>query len=152
MPAKTASLLLRLAQAGALARAPTVPHLRRHAAIGQSASPPTTPVAATSAAPSRRPSARRSRRIVKDVLVNNPEILLEAQNALEAKMDKIQAERMAVAIKENAGELFRPTGSPIVGNVKGDVPVIEFFDYNCGYCKKAFMDLASSSTRTRRCA
>ena len=57
-------------------------------------------------------------------------------------MDKIQAERMAVAIKENAGELFRPTGSPVVGNAKGDVPVIEFFDYNCGYCKKAFADVA----------
>ena len=53
-------------------------------------------------------------------------------------MDKIQAERMAVAIKENADELFRPAGSPIVGNAKGDVTVIEFFDYNCGYCKKAF--------------
>ena len=40
--------------------------------------------------------------IIKDILLNNPEVLLEAQNALEAKMDKIQAERMAVAIKENA--------------------------------------------------
>ena len=43
--------------------------------------------------------------IIKDILVNNPEVLLEAQNALEAKMDKIQADRMAVAIKEHAGEL-----------------------------------------------
>ena len=68
--------------------------------------------------------------------------MLEVQNALEAKMDKIQAERMAVAIKENAAELFRPAGSPVVGNPKGDVPVIEFFDYNCGYCKKAFTELA----------
>ena len=53
--------------------------------------------------------------IVKDYLINNPEVMLEVQNALEAKMDKIQAERMAVAIKENAGECSaRP--SPIVGN------------------------------------
>ena len=68
--------------------------------------------------------------------------MLEAQNVLEAKMDKIQSERMAVAVKENAGELFRPAASPIVGNAKGDVPMIEFFDYNCGYCKKAFSDVA----------
>ena len=38
-------------------------------------------------------------------------------------MDKIQAERMAVAIKEHAGEIFRPAGSPVVGNAKGDVTV-----------------------------
>ena len=65
-------------------------------------------------------------------------------------MDKIQAERMAVAIKEHAGELFRPAGSPVVGNVKGDVPVIEFFDYNCGYCKKAFTDVAKLMDKDKK--
>lgn len=80
--------------------------------------------------------------LIKDYLVNNPEVLMEAQNALEAKMDKIQAERTAAAIKSNAQEIFRPVASPVVGNAKGDVTVIEFFDYNCGYCKKAFTDLA----------
>ncbi len=65
-------------------------------------------------------------------------------------MDKIQADRMAVAIKENAGELYRPAGSPVVGNVKGDVPVIEFFDYNCGYCKKAFLDLAKLMDKDKK--
>ena len=67
----------------------------------------------------------------------------KVQNALEARMDKIQADRMAVALKENAKELFQPSSSPVVGNVKGNLPVIEFFDYNCGYCKKAFHDVAS---------
>ncbi len=81
--------------------------------------------------------------IVKDILLANPEIMLEVQNALEARMDKIQAERMAVALKEHANELFRPSASPVVGNVKGDLPLIEFFDYNCGYCKKAFTDVAN---------
>jgi protein-disulfide isomerase len=80
--------------------------------------------------------------IIKDYLLNNPELMLEVNNVLEAKMDKIQSERMAVAVKENAAELFRPTTSPVAGNAKGDVTVIEFFDYNCGYCKKAFTDLA----------
>ena len=68
--------------------------------------------------------------------------MLEVQNALESKMDKIQAERMAVAIKENSAELYRPVASPVVGNAKGDVPVIEFFDYNCGYCKKALSEVS----------
>ena len=48
--------------------------------------------------------------IIKDYLLANPELMLEVNNVLEAKMDKIQSERMAVAVKENADELFRPTG------------------------------------------
>ena len=111
------------------------------------ASAPATPGAA--AAPAGKGSAftpaqrEELTQIVKDILIANPEIMLEVQNALEARMDKIQTERMAVALKENANELFRPTGSPIAGNPKGDLPVIEFFDYNCGYCKKAFSEVAS---------
>jgi protein-disulfide isomerase len=80
--------------------------------------------------------------IVKQYLLNNPEVLLEIQNALEAKMDKLQAERTAAVIRGNAPEIFRPAFSPVVGNAKGDVPIVEFFDYNCGYCKRAFSDVA----------
>ncbi len=125
-------------------------------ALGQSApsSTPTPPAAAETAAPAPAspPEASTSAftpaqrqelvTIIKDVLLNNPEIMLEVQNALESKMDKIQAERMAVAIKENSAELYRPVASPVVGNAKGDVPVIEFFDYNCGYCKKALSEVS----------
>jgi protein-disulfide isomerase len=122
-------------------------------ALGQTSPPPATstePTAAPAAPPSATPTpsaftpAQRKEleSIIKDILLNNPEIMLEVQNALEAKMDKIQADRMAVAIKEHADELYRPANSPVAGNAKGDVPVIEFFDYNCGYCKKAFSDVA----------
>jgi protein-disulfide isomerase len=140
MPAKTpASLASR--KAAALVLAPMVLILGATLAIGQGASPPA--ASPSPAASAFTPEQRKELgALIKEILVNNPEILLEAQNALEAKMDKIQSERMAVAIKEHAGELFRPTGSPIVGNANGDVPVIEFFDYNCGYCKKAFLDIA----------
>ena len=139
MPAKTpASLVSR--KAAALVLAPMVLVLGATLAVGQSTTPAAAPPAAASAFTSEHRKELTS--IIKEILVNNPEILLEAQNALEAKMDKFQSERMAVAIKEHAGELFRPTGSPIVGNASGDVPVIEFFDYNCGYCKKAFLDVA----------
>ena len=79
--------------------------------------------------------------IIKDYLLANPEVMLEVNNLLEAKMDKIQSERMAVAVKENADELFRPAATPIVGNTKGDVTLIEFFDYNCGYCRRAQADM-----------
>jgi protein-disulfide isomerase len=80
--------------------------------------------------------------IIKDFLLNNPEVMMEVQSALESKMEKIQTERTALAIKQNAAEIFRPAASPVVGNAKGDVTVIQFFDYNCPYCKKAFHEVA----------
>jgi protein-disulfide isomerase len=164
MPAKSlASLPAALAsRKGVALLAPAILLLGATLAVGQSTPPPAQLAQAAAPAPAPAPAAsappasaaaepsgaftpaqrKEIEAIIKDILINNPEVLLEAQNALEAKMDKIQADRMAVAIKEHAGELYRPAGSPVVGNVKGDVPVIEFFDYNCGYCKKAFLDLA----------
>jgi protein-disulfide isomerase len=79
--------------------------------------------------------------VIKEYLTNNPEILMEMQNALEAKMDKIQAERTAAILKNNSGEIFHPQFSGVVGNPKGEVPVVEFFDYNCGYCRRALSDV-----------
>jgi protein-disulfide isomerase len=107
----------------------------------EGAAVPTTPVAPV--AHSLTAEQRKEiEAIIKDYLLQNPEVLMEAQTALEAKMEKLQAERMQVAIKENAKELFQSTTAPVAGNPKGDVTVIEFFDYNCGYCKKAFPDVA----------
>ena len=80
--------------------------------------------------------------IIKDFLLSNPEVMMEVQSALESKMEKIQTERTALAIQQNAAEIFKPAASPVVGNAKGDVTVIQFFDYNCPYCKKAFHEVA----------
>jgi protein-disulfide isomerase len=80
--------------------------------------------------------------IIKDYLLNNPEIMLEVQTALENKLEKASAEKTAAAIKGNAAEIYRPPFSPVVGDAKGDVTVVEFFDYNCGFCKKALADVA----------
>jgi protein-disulfide isomerase len=80
--------------------------------------------------------------LIKEYLTKNPEILVEMQNALEAREYERQAARTAAVIKKHAREVFNPSSSPIVGNSKGDVTVLEFFDYNCGYCKRAFGDVA----------
>jgi protein-disulfide isomerase len=80
--------------------------------------------------------------IVKDYLLKNPEIFLEIQSALEAKMEQIQAERLKVALAAHAEALFRDPNAPVAGDPKGDVTVVEFFDYNCGYCKRGFPDVA----------
>ena len=80
--------------------------------------------------------------IIKDYLLANPEVFLEVQNQLEAKMEKIQADKLKSALKDNAKEIFKRADAPIAGNPKGDITVVEFFDYNCGYCKRAFHDMA----------
>ncbi|MCB1519649.1 MAG: DsbA family protein [Hyphomicrobiaceae bacterium] len=81
-------------------------------------------------------------RIVKDYLVANPEVFLEIQQALEAKMEQAQSERMKAALAANADKLYRDPAAPIAGNPKGDVTIVEFFDYNCGYCKRGFSEIA----------
>ena len=138
---------------GAMLLAPAILLVGTALAIGQQNQAPaanaTAPAASASVQPkvavaegSISPGQRQEiEAIVKDYLLKNPEVLMEAQNALEAKMDKLQAERTAAAIKQNATEIFRPAASPVVGNAKGDVTVIEFFDYNCPYCKKAFTEV-----------
>jgi protein-disulfide isomerase len=67
---------------------------------------------------------------------------MDIQTALESKMETIQAERLKVALKENADQIFRRPEAPTAGNPNGDVTIVEFFDYNCPYCKKAFGDVS----------
>ena len=81
-------------------------------------------------------------RIVKDYLLANPELFMEIQGALEAKMEKEQAEKTKALISENAKEIYRHPNAAVAGNPNGDITVVEFFDYNCGYCKRAFADVA----------
>jgi protein-disulfide isomerase len=87
--------------------------------------------------------------LIKRYLLANPEVMMEVQQALEVKMEKQQAEKMAAALKDNAAEIFRAPTAPVAGNLKGDVTVVEFFDYNCGYCKKAFIDLAAAAEKDK---
>lgn len=80
--------------------------------------------------------------IIKDYLLTNPEILYEVQTALELKMEKQQAEKTKAAIAKNAKDIYRHPEAPVAGNPDGDITVVEFFDYNCGYCKRGFSDIA----------
>lgn len=81
-------------------------------------------------------------KIIKDYLISNPEVMIEIQTVLEAKMEKLQAEKTKAAMAENAKEIYRRASSPLAGNPDGDITVTEFFDYNCGFCKKSFGDVA----------
>lgn len=81
--------------------------------------------------------------VIKDYLMANPEILMQAQQALEAKMEKEQTEKTKSALKDNATDIFKDPNSAVGGNPDGDVTIVEFFDYNCGYCRRSYDDIAS---------
>ncbi|MGH6763218.1 MAG: DsbA family protein [Phyllobacterium sp.] len=79
--------------------------------------------------------------IVRDYLVSNPEVLVEAQTALEAR--RADQERIAHRdiIASHADQLFNSPMDAVFGNPDGDVTIVEFYDYNCGYCKRALPDM-----------
>ncbi|NDW05292.1 DsbA family protein [Jiella pacifica] len=79
--------------------------------------------------------------IVRNYLVTHPEVLVEAINALEAKRTAEAAASQKDAITENAASIFSTPEGTALGNSQGDVTVVEFFDYNCGYCKHALSDM-----------
>ena len=70
-------------------------------------------------------------------MIENPGILLEAQEAYERKAREEEDKKTLSILSSKADLLYRSKTSPTVGNLKGDVTVVEFFDYNCGYCRKA---------------
>ena len=67
----------------------------------------------------------------------NPELILEALQALEERQVKAQAEVAAATLASERIALNRDPNAPVLGNPDGDITIVEFFDYNCPYCKKA---------------
>ena len=90
--------------------------------------------------------------IIKDYLIKNPDLIVEVQQALEAKMELEQAEKLKTFMSENAKDIYRNPDSPVAGDPNGDITVVEFFDYNCGYCKRGMTEvqkLIESDKRVR---
>ena len=80
-------------------------------------------------------------KIVREYLIANPEVLQEAMAELEKRSQVAEAEKHKAAVKDNAEAIFSSKRQVTLGNPKGDVTLVEFFDYNCGYCKRAMEDL-----------
>jgi protein-disulfide isomerase len=78
---------------------------------------------------------------VRDYLMQNPEILRDVLQELERKERARQAQATQDTIKAQAARLFRAENDPVLGNPEGDVTLVEFMDYNCGYCKRSLADV-----------
>ena len=83
------------------------------------------------------------RTIVKDYLVQNPKVLYDALVELERHQNELQQASARDALKEVHAVVATSTNNIVVGNPKGDITMVEFFDYNCGYCKRALGDVKS---------
>ncbi len=79
------------------------------------------------------------RKIVRDYIMENPEIIAEAIEALREKQRLAAEAEAKKALLARAKEIFEDPEAPVAGNPQGDVTLVEFFDYRCTYCK-AVMD------------
>ncbi|MEN9894606.1 MAG: hypothetical protein RIR97_458 [Pseudomonadota bacterium] len=78
---------------------------------------------------------------IKQYLIENPEVLLDVQSALEQKQAEEQAKKSSELIGSNRDSIFHSPDDVVLGNPKGSVTIVEFFDYNCHYCKIALPDM-----------
>ncbi len=79
--------------------------------------------------------------IIKDYLLKNPELLQDVMQELEKRQAIAETEKAKGAIAANKEAIFNSPRQVTLGNPKGDVTMVEFFDYNCGYCKRAMADM-----------
>jgi protein-disulfide isomerase len=74
--------------------------------------------------------------IIHDYLLQHPEVPIEAIRAAEEKVKTEAGEKAKQALVARRSEIFDDPGTPVGGNPKGDVTLVEFFDYRCPYCKQ----------------
>ena len=80
-------------------------------------------------------------KIIKSYLVSHPEVLEEAIAELNKRQAAAEEQKHEASVAENASKIFNSPRGVVLGNKNGDVTFVEFFDYNCGYCKRAMADM-----------
>jgi protein-disulfide isomerase len=79
--------------------------------------------------------------IIKSYLVAHPEVLQDAMDALDKQQKQADAAKARETIKNNNATIFNSPHQVVLGNPQGNVTVVEFFDYNCAFCKRALPDM-----------
>lgn len=80
-------------------------------------------------------------KIVRNYLLAHPEVLEEVMTELSKRQAAAEAEKHEASVASNAKAIFDLPRGVTIGNKDGDVTFVEFFDYNCGYCKRAMTDM-----------
>jgi len=111
---------------------------REEAAPAPAAPAPAPPVASQ---PLTETQVAAVREIIRDHLIANPEIVRDAIDELQRKEQEAEAAAQVATISADKDRLFTSSRQVVLGNPQGDVTLVEFFDYNCGYCKRAHADM-----------
>jgi protein-disulfide isomerase len=85
-------------------------------------------------------------RRVQTYLLDHPEVIIESVNRMEARERASAEAEVQAIIKGHADELFRDVDSPVGGNPNGDITLVEFFDYNCPYCRQMLPMMMQAET------
>jgi len=88
-----------------------------------------------------RPVSRDFEAQARQHLLQNPEIIVEALQQLEKRRQLAETNELQTLIGDQRDEIFNDPTAPTAGNPNGDVTLVEFFDYNCPYCRKAAPDI-----------
>ena len=80
---------------------------------------------------------------IKDYLLTHPELITEMNKTLEDKQKLAEDEQRKSALTSSANEIFRDKADFVAGNTKGNVTMVEFFDYNCSWCRRGFPEVMS---------
>lgn len=94
-------------------------------------------VLAATPAVAAEPSLPRAEieRIVREYLLREPEVLYQALQELQTRRETAASERQRAVVAERRREIFDNPADPVIGDPQGDVTLVEFFDYRCGYCR-----------------
>ncbi len=78
---------------------------------------------------------------VRAYLLENPEVIVEAMTELQVREDMAAADRDLQLMEENKDAIYHSAADWVGGNPDGDITVVEFMDYRCGYCRKAYQEV-----------
>ncbi len=78
---------------------------------------------------------------VRQYLIENPEVIMEAMQVLQDHQDQAAAKADTVMLSSNSDAIFKDSGSWVGGNPDGNITVVEFMDYRCTYCRKAYSEV-----------
>lgn len=80
-------------------------------------------------------------KIIREYLLENPELLLEVQDALAEKQQQELSATQAKIISDKKAAIFSDDYQIEIGNPQAEITIVEFFDYNCGFCQRALKDM-----------
>lgn len=105
----------------------------------------TTPDTAPASSATETPMTEAERKALRDevraYLLENPEVLIEAMDVLQSREEDAALVRDAEFITANSDLIFNSPDDWASGNLQGDVTLVEFMDYRCSYCRKAYSEV-----------